>query len=172
MTDAFGIVLDSASVRWAAADPETVVAAVLLLDERSIDEIVAKLRPGELEQVIKPVRRSPRCYPPGTLDALKSHRQVPSPEPVATASTNVGSRRPAAPMKPSAEHMRQIHEHRLARLRNRLSCTSVKISAAAMREKLSETISSKSSKSVSNTPRTPAGSDLGGRWSRQSKTRH
>jgi hypothetical protein len=53
MTNAFGVVLDSASVRWAAAEgvAETVIAAVLLLDERSIDEIVAKLRPGELEHV-------------------------------------------------------------------------------------------------------------------------
>jgi hypothetical protein len=92
-----------------------VIAAVSLLDERSIDEIVAKLRPGELEQVIKLVGRSPRCYPPGTLDALKSHRQVPSPEPVASTSTNVASRQPAAPMKPNAEHMRQAREHRSER---------------------------------------------------------
>jgi hypothetical protein len=74
MTNAFGVVLDSASVRWAAAKgvPETVIAAVLLLHERSIDEIVPKLRPGELEQVIKLVGRSPSCYPPGTLDTLKA----------------------------------------------------------------------------------------------------
>ena len=66
MTNAFGVVLDSASVQWAAAEgvPETVIAAVLLLDERSVDEIASKLRPGQLEQVIKLVGRSPRCYPP------------------------------------------------------------------------------------------------------------
>jgi hypothetical protein len=68
MTNAFGVVLDSASLRWAAAEgvPETVIAAVLLLENGSIDEIVAKLGPRELEQVIKLVGRSPWCYPPGT----------------------------------------------------------------------------------------------------------
>jgi hypothetical protein len=41
-------------VRWAAAEgvSETVIAAVLLLHERSVDEIASKLRPDELEQVI------------------------------------------------------------------------------------------------------------------------
>jgi hypothetical protein len=73
MTNAFGVVLDSASVRWAAAEgvPETVIA-VCLLHERSVDEIAAKLVPGELEQVIKLVGRSPSSYPPGTLDASKA----------------------------------------------------------------------------------------------------
>jgi hypothetical protein len=55
MTNVFGVVLDSAGVRRAAAEgvPETVIAAIYLLHERSVDEIVAKLRPSELEQVIK-----------------------------------------------------------------------------------------------------------------------
>jgi hypothetical protein len=35
---------------------EAVIAAVLLLHRRSVDEIVAKLRLSELEQVIKLVR--------------------------------------------------------------------------------------------------------------------
>jgi len=37
----------SAAARWAIAEgmPERVIAAVLLLDESSVDEIVAKLRP-------------------------------------------------------------------------------------------------------------------------------
>jgi hypothetical protein len=119
MTNAFGIVLDNASVRWAAAEgvPETVIAAVLLLDERSVDEIVAKLRPGELDQVIKLVSRSPRCYPPGALDALKGRRPAPSPKHVASSSTNAASSQPAARIKPSAEQMRRAQEHRLARLR-------------------------------------------------------
>jgi hypothetical protein len=51
MTNAFGVVLNGVSVRWAAAArvPETVIAAVLLLDERSVDEVMPELRPGELE---------------------------------------------------------------------------------------------------------------------------
>jgi hypothetical protein len=65
--------------------PRTVIAAILLLHERSVDESVAQLRAGELEQVIKLVGRCPSCYPPGTLDARKDRRQAPSPEPVAPA---------------------------------------------------------------------------------------
>jgi hypothetical protein len=87
---AFGVVLDSAAIRWAIAEgvSETVIAAVLLLHERSVDEIVAKLEPGELEQVIKLVGRSPSCYPPGTLDALKGRRPAPAPEPVASGGNS------------------------------------------------------------------------------------
>jgi hypothetical protein len=43
----------------------------------SIDErqhIVAKLAPGELEQMIKFFGRCPICYPPGTLVSLKGRR--------------------------------------------------------------------------------------------------
>ena len=43
---------------------EAVIAAVLLLHERTVEEVVSKLTAGELEQVIKPVARSPGCYPP------------------------------------------------------------------------------------------------------------
>jgi hypothetical protein len=45
MTNAFGFVLDRASVRWAIAEgvSKTVIAAVLLLHERSIEEIASKL---------------------------------------------------------------------------------------------------------------------------------
>jgi hypothetical protein len=56
-----------------------VIAAVLLLHERSVEQIVAELSAAELEQVIKLVERSPRVYPPGTLEALRSKRNVPSP---------------------------------------------------------------------------------------------
>ena len=71
-------------MRWAAAEgvSETVIAAVLLLHERSVKEIAAELSAAELEQVIKLVGRSPRVYPPGTLEALKSKRNA-SPTPMA-----------------------------------------------------------------------------------------
>jgi hypothetical protein len=39
---------------------ETVIAAVLLLHERSVDEIVPQLTAAELEHVIKLLGRSPR----------------------------------------------------------------------------------------------------------------
>ena len=48
------------------------IAAVLLLHERSVDEIASKLRPDELEQLIKLVGRCPSSYPTGALDALKA----------------------------------------------------------------------------------------------------
>ena len=84
MTNCFGVLLDPDDLRWAAAEgvSETVIAAVLLLHERSVDEIVLKLSAAELEQVIKLVGRSPRVYAPGTLDALKSKRNA-SPTPMA-----------------------------------------------------------------------------------------
>jgi hypothetical protein len=94
-------------VRWAAAEGvhETIIAAVLLLHERSVEEIASKLRPGELEHAIKLVGRCPSCYPPGTLDALKGRRHAPSPEPAASTSINVASGQPAARIKSGAEHI-------------------------------------------------------------------
>jgi hypothetical protein len=88
MTNAYGIVLDDASLRWAAAEsvPETVIAALCLLETRNVDEIVARLTPAALEQVIKIVGRCPRAYPPGAYEALKGHRRTPSPEHAANVS--------------------------------------------------------------------------------------
>jgi hypothetical protein len=94
MTNRFGVDLHTESVRWAAAEgvSEDVIAAVLLLHEHSVDEIVPKLSALELEQVIKLVGRSPRIYPPGTLDTLKQRRTPPSPQPPSgSARSNVGT---------------------------------------------------------------------------------
>jgi hypothetical protein len=83
MTNRFGFDLHPKEVRWATAEgvSEDVIAAVLLLHDRSVDEIVPKLSAIELEQVIKLVGRSPRIYPPGILDALEQRRTSPSPQP-------------------------------------------------------------------------------------------
>jgi hypothetical protein len=97
--------------------PETVIAAVLLFHERSVGEIVANLRPGELEQVIKLVGRRPSCYPPGALDVLKGRKQPPR----RSTSVNVASGRPAARIKPGPEDMRRARERRLAMLRTALA---------------------------------------------------
>jgi hypothetical protein len=53
-------------VRWAIAEgvSQTVIAAVLLLHERIVEEIVPNLSALELEQVITLVGRSPRLYAP------------------------------------------------------------------------------------------------------------
>jgi hypothetical protein len=83
VTNAYGVLLDDASLRWAAAESvsETVIAAICLLETRSVDEIVARLTPAELEQVIKIVGRSPRGYAPGAYDALKGKRNLAQPQP-------------------------------------------------------------------------------------------
>jgi hypothetical protein len=51
MGNPYGITLDDAPLRWAAAEgvPEAVIAAICLLETRSVDEIVARLTPAELE---------------------------------------------------------------------------------------------------------------------------
>jgi hypothetical protein len=78
MTNRFGFDLHPKDVRWAAAErvSENVIAAVLLLHERSIDEIVPELTPAELDQTIVLVGRSPRLYPRGTLEALEQRRSM------------------------------------------------------------------------------------------------
>ena len=50
MANPYGVVLDDASLRWAAAEnvPETVIAALCLLETRSVDEVVAKPSVGWL----------------------------------------------------------------------------------------------------------------------------
>ena len=69
----FGIALDQAWLRWAAAEgvTETAIAAVSLLQERSVEEVAGKLTPAELADVTRLVSRCPSCYPPGAYDALK-----------------------------------------------------------------------------------------------------
>jgi hypothetical protein len=88
MNNPYGLVLDDASLRWAAAEgvSEAVIAAICLLETKSVDEIVARLTPAELEQVIKIVGRCPRGYPPGAYDALKGHRRTPKPQPTERAN--------------------------------------------------------------------------------------
>jgi hypothetical protein len=90
-----------------------VIAAVLLLHERSVDEIVTKLRPGELEQVIKLVGRNPGCYPPGTLDALKGRRNVlPPAPPMASVPTQAAPKQPHVRTEIAAErHAGGTREH-------------------------------------------------------------
>jgi hypothetical protein len=79
MTNRFGVELHPKDVRWAAAEgvSQDVIAAVLLLHERSVDEIAPHLNARELEQTIVLVGRSPRLYPRGTLEALETKRAVP-----------------------------------------------------------------------------------------------
>src|ERR1700730_13186964 len=98
MTNRFGVVLHADSVRWAAAEgvSETVIAAVLLLHERSVEEIVAKLGAVELEHVITLVGRSPRVYPPGTLDTLKQRKALMPPPPSDSVPSNISALKKAS----------------------------------------------------------------------------
>ena len=85
MTNCFGVALHPDRLRWAAAEgvTEDVIAAVLLLHERSVGEIVPKLSPAELEKVIVLVGRSPRLYPLGIVEALERRRRPAAPVPAA-----------------------------------------------------------------------------------------
>jgi hypothetical protein len=117
MANPYGITLDDASLRWAAAEgvPESVIAAICLLDEKSVDEIVAKLSPVELEQVIKIVGRSPRGYPPGAYDALKGKRNLAQPQPPIERLSRNGaleSGQPTAHANSGTEHSRRIRARR------------------------------------------------------------
>jgi hypothetical protein len=87
MANAFGVVLDSASVRRATVEgvPETVIAAIYLLHENSVEAVASKLTPDELLHVVRLVERCPSCYPPGTLDALKRRNSTPAPQPSSVA---------------------------------------------------------------------------------------
>jgi hypothetical protein len=91
MTNRFGFDLYPKEVRWAAAEgvSEDVIAAVLLLHERSVEEIVPQLSPSELEKVIELVGRSPRLYPRGILEALHLQRSLlASPQPAESVPPN------------------------------------------------------------------------------------
>jgi hypothetical protein len=117
MANPFGITLDDASLRWAAAEgvSEAVIAAICLLDQKSVDEIVARLTTAELEQVIKIVGRCPRGYPSGAYDALKGKRNLASPQPsTERVSLNVALEpgQPAAHANSGTERSRRIHAGR------------------------------------------------------------
>jgi hypothetical protein len=111
MPNTYGVMLDPAAVRWAIAEgvPETVIAAVLLLHEQSVDEIVAKLDAVELEQVIKLVGRSPRLYPPGTLDTLKQRKAMISLPPSDGVPSNISAKKQAWRPQHSADWPRRRH---------------------------------------------------------------
>jgi hypothetical protein len=100
MTNRFGFELHPKDVRWAAAEgvSQDVIAAVLLLHERSVDEIAPQLTAAELEQTIVLVGRSPRLYAPGTLEALESKRATPRPPPAELVQPNAVAREKAAPL--------------------------------------------------------------------------
>ena len=86
------------------------IAAICLLPERSVDEVVARLTTAELEQVIKIVGRSPRGYAPGAYDALKEQRHRRSLQ-------RSAARSPDARISPAAARMRNTRERRRKNLR-------------------------------------------------------
>jgi hypothetical protein len=107
MTSRFGIELHPKDVRWAAAEgvSQDVIAAVLLLHERSVDEIAPQLSAAELEQTIVLVGRSPRLYARGTLEALENKRATPPPP--ETVRPNAVAREKAAPPNHACRERRE-----------------------------------------------------------------
>jgi hypothetical protein len=100
MTNRFGLDLYPKEVRWAAAEgvSEDVIAAVLLLHERGVEEIAPQLSPPELEKVIELVGRSPRLYPRGILEALDQHKSSPASAPITqSVLPNASSKEEATP---------------------------------------------------------------------------
>jgi hypothetical protein len=99
MTNRFRFELHPQDIRWAAAEgvSQDVIAAVLLLHERSVDEIAPQLSAVELEQVIVLVGRSPRLYARGTLEALENKRATPPAPPAEIVHPNAVAREKAAP---------------------------------------------------------------------------
>ena len=93
MPNPYGITLDEASIRWAVAEgvSETIITTilllVLLLHERSVDEVAVKLKlkTDELQNAVRLVSRCPSCYPPGTFDALKARILMSSHGPCVTS---------------------------------------------------------------------------------------
>jgi hypothetical protein len=55
MANRYGVTLHPDALRWAAAErvSENVIAAVLLLHHRSVEEVAAQLSGSELERVIR-----------------------------------------------------------------------------------------------------------------------
>ena len=71
-----------------------------------MDEIVARLSPAELGEVINIVGRSPSCYPPGVYAALKGKKYMASPPPQAGLPPK--ARRPLE--KAANEHTRPLRK--------------------------------------------------------------
>jgi hypothetical protein len=68
-----------------------------------------RLSAAELEQVIKLVGRSPRLYPPGTLDALKQRKTLVSPPPSDSVPSNISAKNQVGRPQHSADRMHRMH---------------------------------------------------------------
>ena len=114
MTNPYGITLDREWSEWAAkfgASP-TVAAALFLISERhSSLEVMTKLARGEVEQVAAIVQRWPDCFPPGSLDALKSRSLTLAQSPSVGVASGPTSRRRPAPSSAEDLH-RRAHRRR------------------------------------------------------------
>ena len=119
MGNSYGIMLDDASLRWAAAEgvSESVIAAICLLHDRSVDEIVARLSPAELDQATKIVGRSPGCYPPGVYAALKDKRGLGVTAQQADRPPNIAPREQVRPSRTVAAEKRAKPPRKAAALR-------------------------------------------------------
>ena len=109
MSNPYGISLDREWTEWVAKAgvSPTVAAALFLISERHPShEVMAKLTPSEVEQVAKIVRRWPDCFPPGSVDALKSRGQTLAQPPSVRVSADPTSRRRPARVSAESLHRR------------------------------------------------------------------
>ena len=120
ISNPFGIALDQSWLRWAAAEgvSETVIAAISLLHERSVEEIAGKLTPAQLADVTRLVSRCPSGYPPGAYDALKALRNVAAEQ----AATTAG----AGPNRPLRRHIPASAELKRRRLAERTNHVAIR----------------------------------------------
>ena len=119
MSNRYGITLDSEWIEWATKEKasETVAAAVLLICDRPVHEVAAKLTPGEFERVVDIVRRSPDHFPSGTLAALKSRGAMLARRPAADdVSTDQEPRQRPVGTSPAIASERRAHVLRAAHL--------------------------------------------------------
>jgi hypothetical protein len=80
--------------QWPESVSETVTAAVLLLHERSVEEIAGKFTPAELAEVTRLASRCPSCYPPGAYDTLEVLRDEAAQRLAERTTVGAGSNRP------------------------------------------------------------------------------
>ena len=96
MANPYGITLNRAWTEWAAEQgmSEPVAAALYLISKnRKTDEVVAKLKPSEVELVVDTVQRWRDCFPRGACAALNESRPAPSPEPSARSDRPTHARK-------------------------------------------------------------------------------
>jgi hypothetical protein len=100
MANPYGITLNRAWTEWAAEQgmSEAVAAALyLIFMNMKTEEVVAKLKPSEVELVVDTVQHWPDRFPRRAFAALNESRLAPSPEPSTRYDRATHASRPTRP---------------------------------------------------------------------------